>query len=59
MVNIKVSDTNLPDSKVQQYNAEIAEYVKDQKVLMDRLKEFKKHIKEIVPMKEEEMRYYK
>jgi hypothetical protein len=45
MVNIKVSDTNLPDSKVQQYNAEIAEYVKDQKVLMDRLKEFKKHIK--------------
>lgn len=26
---------------------------------MDHLKEFKKHIKQIVPMKEEEMRYYK
>jgi len=26
---------------------------------MDHLKDFKKHIKQIVPMKEEEMRYYK
>lgn len=28
-VNIKISDIDLPDSKVQQYNAEITEYVKE------------------------------
>lgn len=59
MMNIKISDIDLPDTKVTQYNADITEYVKEQKILMDRLKDFKKHIKQIVPMKEEEMRYYK
>jgi hypothetical protein len=37
----------------------VNEYVKEQKILMDHLKDFKKHIKQIVPMKEAELRYYK
>lgn len=59
MSNIKISDINLPESTVAKYNAEITEYVKEQKILMEHLKDFKSHIKQIVPMKEEELRYYK
>jgi len=33
--------------------------MKDQKEQMDHLKHFKQHIKLIVPMKEEELNYYK
>jgi len=33
--------------------------VKEQKQLMDYLKNFKTHIHQIVPMKEQELKYYK
>lgn len=59
MTNIKISDINLAESAVAKYNADITEFVKEQKLLMEHLKDFKKHIKLIVPMKEEELRYYK
>lgn len=41
------------------YNGDINEFVKEQKVLMDHLRNFKQHIKQIVPMKEQELLYYK
>ena len=57
--NIKVSNPNIPEATVSKYSAEIIQFVKDQKEQMDQLKNFKQHIKLIVPMKEEELNYYK
>ena len=59
MTNITISDINIPEPQVQKYNTEVAEFVKEQRLLMDHLKDFKRHIKLIVPMKEAELRYYK
>ena len=40
------------------YNAEINDFVKEQKTLLGHLKHFTKYVNVIVPGKESEMRYY-
>ena len=56
---IKVSNYNLPEGQLAKYSADVNEFVKEQKALMDHLKNFKTHIHQIVPMKEQELKYYK
>jgi hypothetical protein len=41
------------------YNHEIHNFVKEQKKLLDNLRNFKSHISNLVPMKEQELKYYK
>ena len=43
---------------LSRYNAEISDFVKEQKTLLGHLKNFTKYVNAIVPMKESEMRYY-
>ena len=57
--NIPLNNWGLPEKRVEQYNQDINEFVKEQKILMDYLKNFKQHIKDIVPIKDEELKYYK
>ena len=45
--------------KVKQYNESINEFVRDCRELLEHLKKFKKQIKIIVPIKEQEVQYYK
>ena len=45
--------------KIKQYNESINEFVRDCRELLDHLKKFKKQIKIIVPIKEQEVQYYK
>lgn len=44
---------------IAKYNAEINDFVKEQKMHLGHLKNFTKYVNAIVPMKETEMRYYK
>lgn len=45
--------------KIKQYNEVINDFVRDCRELMDHLKKFKAQIKIIVPIKEQEVQYYK
>lgn len=47
------------DFKIKGYNEVINEFVKDCKELIMNLKTFKHHIKTIVPIKEQELGFYK
>ena len=57
--SIKVSSYNINEGQITKYNSEINDFVKEQRALMDHLRNFKQHIKQIVPMKEQELMYYK
>ena len=57
--NIRISDIRLPETTVAKYHANIVEFQKEQQVLMDYLRQFKTHIKQIVPMKQQELTYYR
>ena len=57
-INIPSTD-NMPEGQYAKYNQDINDFVKEQKLLMDHLKNFKTHIQHIVPMKEQELKYYK
>lgn len=45
--------------KLRSYNEVISDFVKDCKDLILQLRQFKKQIKIIVPIKEQELQYYK
>ena len=45
--------------KIKQYNEQINDFVRDCRELMEHLKKFKAQIKIIVPIKEQEVQYYK
>ena len=57
--NIKISGYNQKEGQIGKYNQDINDFVKEQKVLMNHLKNFKQYITQIVPMKEQELKYYK
>ena len=42
---IKVSTYNINEGQLTRYNGEINDFVKEQKTLMDHLRNFKQHIK--------------
>ena len=44
---------------MEEYTNQIRLFVKEQKTLLDHLKKFKVYINNIVPLKEQELRYYK
>lgn len=58
MNNVKISSIDQQEGIVARYNAEIADFVKEQKLLMDELKRFGKIMNNIVPVKEREQMYY-
>jgi hypothetical protein len=47
------------DLKIKAYNDQINDFVRDCRDYIENLKGFKKHIKVIVPLKEQEVNYYK
>lgn len=47
------------EAKIRQYHEIITDFVKDCKDLILQLRQFKKQIKIIVPIKEQELQYYK
>ena len=47
------------ENKMEEYTNQIRLFVKEQKTLLDHLKKFKVYINNIVPLKEQELRYYK
>ena len=57
--NIHLYNPEAPDSTVSKYNNDINEFVKEQKALMTHLKNFTKFSQAIVPMKEQELKYYR
>lgn len=58
MANVNISTINLQEGVLARYNAEISDFVKEQKNLLGHLKNFTKYVNVIVPNKETEMRYY-
>jgi hypothetical protein len=50
---------DVPEYRLKEHNNSINELVKDCKDLITHLKQFKKSIKVIVPIKEQEVQYYK
>jgi hypothetical protein len=57
--NVGISNVQQPEGIIAKYNAEINDFVKEQKVLLGHLKNFTKYVHAIVPMKEQESRYYR
>jgi thiamine phosphate synthase YjbQ (UPF0047 family) len=57
--NIRISSPNQKEGVLSKYTNDINDFVKEQKILMGHLKNFKQYIGQIVPMKESELRYYK
>jgi hypothetical protein len=57
--NIRISSPNQKEGVLNKYNQDINDFVKEQKILMGHLKNFKQYIGQIVPMKEAELKYYK
>jgi hypothetical protein len=47
------------EQKIKSYNEKINEFVKDCRDFIDHLKKFKKHMKILVPIKEQEVLHYK
>lgn len=58
MNNVNISSINQQEGVLARYNAEIGDFVKEQKSLLGHLKNFTKYVNVIVPNKETEMRYY-
>jgi len=60
-VKIRLSNVleQFGEAKIVSYNEEISKFLKLQKQLMNHLRQFKAHINNIVPMKEQELKYYK
>lgn len=56
---VQINESRMDDSTIAKYNNDINEFIKEQKILMDHLKNFKTHIGALVPMKEMELKYYK
>jgi hypothetical protein len=42
---LKVSGYNISEGQISKYNGDINEFVKEQRALMDHLRNFKQHIK--------------
>mmetsp|Transcript_7200 Transcript_7200/g.11343 ORF Transcript_7200/g.11343 Transcript_7200/m.11343 type:complete len:89 (+) Transcript_7200:661-927(+) len=58
--NLRINpEVNLPTGQVAKSNADINEFIKEQRTLMDHLKNFRSHISALVPIKEQELKYYK
>lgn len=57
--NIVLSGTNQGDGVFAKYSADINDFVKEQKILLGHLKNFKQYIGAIVPMKEQELKLYR
>ena len=57
--NVKLSGTNQGDGVFAKYSADITDFVKEQKILLGHLKNFKQYIGAIVPMKEQELKLYR
>ena len=56
---IKISSPHQKEGILSKYTQDINDFVKEQKILMGHLKTFKTHIGAIVPIKEQELLYYK
>lgn len=60
---IKIPITNsleqYGENKIQDYQEMIRSFIKEQKIIMNHLNKFKTYINNIVPLKEQELRYYK
>ena len=46
------------EGTITQYTKEINDFVREQYILTKHLKAFRKSVKDLVPMKEQEMEYY-
>jgi hypothetical protein len=57
--NVSLSGTNQKDGVFAKYTADINDFVKEQKILLGHLKNFKQYIGAIVPMKEQELKLYR
>jgi hypothetical protein len=55
---VGVNEGNLADGQTTKYSSDINEFIKEQKALMDHLRNFRTHIHQLVPMKEQELKYY-
>ena len=57
--NVNISSPKQQEGVIAKYNAEINDFVKEQKIILGHLKNFTRYVNAIVPMKEQELRYYK